>query len=447
MRRPFGIVLALGSFLASASAQAQPTVDDLLAPIQGGPREVKEPQKVRVEGNVVSAASAQDAVNAAVQANVKEAGASTTPEIGARWAKFPSGLGVVATGLATYRTMENPTATRLAQRKAYVIAFMRAKTEMAKFLKGVSNDGGEQVRDILAQVALPKEDLANSDINSKEAITQKVERLLRGFVIYEVNDDPKQQLIHVSIVSTPRTQGRLNRPVPSALEADDLRDGLNQVLQEVRTGLVPPVGGRVILVKKTGETAFVGFGSAIVASNKNAALQARLNLDALKVASIRSVDSLCGLIIGDRTSWQGQVSETQKDVIRDFEELKADDPLAKNNPAGVQKLEKARQEFVNKRRTDELLTSARKGILPPGISPRCWYDEDHAWAYAISVYIPSQSRAAAEFGKQMDESVIVTPEGRPVVSGFTDENNPNIPRPNPKVKAGPSGKVGNEKEM
>src|SRR5581483_7385300 len=103
------------------------------------------PRQVRVKGNVVSAASAQDAVNAAVRENVKQAGAGTAVETAARWATFPSGLGVVATGLASYRRMENPTATRLAQRQAYVIAFLRAKAELAKFLQGVSSDGSEQV--------------------------------------------------------------------------------------------------------------------------------------------------------------------------------------------------------------------------------------------------------------------------------------------------------------
>jgi hypothetical protein len=40
--------------------------------------------------------------------------------------KFPSGLGFVATGMATYRAMENPVATRIAKRKAYVLAYTQA---------------------------------------------------------------------------------------------------------------------------------------------------------------------------------------------------------------------------------------------------------------------------------------------------------------------------------
>ena len=56
-------------------------------------------------------------------------------------------------------------------------------------------------------------------------------------------------------------------PAPNAIEADSLRDGLNQVIAEVRSGLVPPVGGRIIMMRSTGETAFVGFGSAVVRSS------------------------------------------------------------------------------------------------------------------------------------------------------------------------------------
>ena len=54
--------------------------------------------------------TAQDAVNAAVQQNVKELAQGDTPEVGAKMVKFPSGLGFVASGVAPYRTMENPTA-------------------------------------------------------------------------------------------------------------------------------------------------------------------------------------------------------------------------------------------------------------------------------------------------------------------------------------------------
>jgi hypothetical protein len=436
-------------------ALAQVSADDFLPAVAGGPREVKDSNKVRVQGRVVEAATAQDAINAAVKENANALRGGNTPEVGAKIVKFPSGLGFVATGAATYRVIENPVATRIAKRKAYVVAFTQAKKGLAEILNGLSNEGKENIRQALKNVNLPKEEMTNISDDSEEAVTQAVSMMLRGFVIYEVQDDTAQNTVTVSIVTTPKTRGKLARPAPNAVEAESLREGLEQIIQEVRTGVVPPVGGRIITMRATGETAFVGFGSTVVRSSDNSAVQAKLNLAAQKLAAAHSKDALCGLIIGDETSWRGGVVEGLKDEVREFEELAKDDPLAKDNSAGVRKLEKARQTFVAKIQSDEVYTSARKGVLPPGINTRTWFDDDHAWAYSMSVYVPSLTQAAAEAAREMRDSRILQPlgdgrtppggaEGKTETSGFLDEKNPSVKKPGDKVKPGPGGKVGKD---
>ena len=259
----------------------------------------------------MSAATAQDAVNAAVGENVKGLKNSDTPEVGAKMVTYPSGLGFVATGIATYRTVENPTLTRIAKRKAYVIAFTKAKKNLAEILGGLDNEGKETVREALVNINLPKEEMTNISTESQESLKQAVEMMLRGFVIYEVKDDTSQNTVFVSIVTTPKTRGQLARPAPNAIEADSLRDGLNQVIAEVRSGLVPPVGGRIIMMRSTGETAFVGFGSAVVRTSANQAVQAKLNLDAQKIAGMRSKD--CALRANHRR--QGVVGGERQGIV------------------------------------------------------------------------------------------------------------------------------------
>lgn len=425
-----------------------PTADDFLPPVSGGPTDVKQPTQVAMTEQVVTAATAQDAMNAAVKKNVEELANGDTADVGAIMVKYPSGLGFVATGVATYRTMENPTATRLAKRKAYVIAFTMAKKNLAEILGGLSNEGKEAIRQALVTITLPKEDMTNISTESEESLRQAVDMMLRGFVIYEVRDDTSQSYVWVSIVTTPKTRGKFARPAPNALEAENLRDGLNQVIAEVRSGLVPPVGGRIITMRSTGETAFVGFGSTVVATSTNNAVQLKQNLAAQKIASMRSKDALCGLIIGDKTSWEGGVVEPMKDQVQEFESLDPDDPLARKNPAAVRKLEEARQGFVARTELSETYLSARRGILPPGVNTKTWFDADNAWAYAMSVYVPSLTNAAATAGREMREAVILQPiddSGRPSPaggSGFTDENAPaTVNRPGKEVKPGPSGKI------
>ncbi len=436
---------------ATGLSFGQVTADDFLPPVQGGPVDVKAPDKVRFEKGVVVAATAQDAINAAVQQNKKDAHGEKTTEVGARMVKFPSGLGFVATAAASYRVMENPTATQIAKRKAYVVAFTQSKKHLASILGGLSNESKEFVRQSLRNVTLPKEDMNNISTQGDESVAQAVDMLLRGFVIYEVQDDVKQNMVTVSIVTTPKTRGRMARPAPNVVEVDDLREGLNQVIQEVRTGVVPPVGCRVVLLRATGETALVGFGSAVVRTSENDAVQAKLNLSAQKIADMRSKDALCGLIAGDHASWRGRVVESLKDEVKGFEELAADDPLAKDNPAGVRKLDKAQQTFVSKLRTDDVYTSARKGILPPGVITKTWFDADHAWAYGMSVYAPSATKAATEAAREMAHDLLLrsgkgVPAQGPDSSGFKDEKNPNVKRPGGTVKPGPSGKVGKDED-
>ncbi|MGO8748772.1 MAG: hypothetical protein ACLQNE_22615 [Thermoguttaceae bacterium] len=439
-------LVCVGCMTPAVAFAQVPTADDFLPVVQGGPSDVKQPQQVAVKGKVVSAATAQDAVNAAVGENVKGLKNGGTPEVGAKMVTYPSGLGFVATGLATYRTVENPTLTRIAKRKAYVIAFTKAKKNLAEILGGLDNQGKETVREALVNINLPKEEMTNLSTESQESLKQAVDMMLRGFVIYEVKDDTRQNTVFVSIVTTPKTRGQLARPAPNVVESESLRRGLNQVIAEVRSGLVPPVGGRIIMMRSTGETAFVGFGSAVVRTSANQAVQAKLNLDAQKIAGMRSKDALCGLIIGDKASWEGSVVESLKDQVQEFESAKGDDPLANESPTAVKKLAEARQTLVSRLESNDLYQSTRRGILPPGVNSKTWFDEDHAWAYGMSVYAPSLSSAAARSATEMHESQILQPNGGNKAAGqqsggFTDDKDIKVQRPGKVVKPGPSGKI------
>lgn len=451
------IGLAACAVICPSMVFGQPSADDFLPVVQGGSVEVENPEKVVVKDTLVAAATAQDAINAAVQENKRQLKDGDTREVGAKMVKFPSGLGFVASGLASYTTAENPVATRIAQRKAYVVAFTQAKKNLAEILGGLSNEGKETVRQALVNINLPKEEMNSVSTQSDEALKQVVEMMLRGFVIYEVEDNTDANTVYVSIATTPKTRGKLARPASNALEVDDIREGLNQVITEVRSGLAPPVGGRIIMIRSTGETAFVGFGSAVVRTSGSAAIQAKLNLDAQKVAGMRSKDALCGLMIGDQATWEGNVRESLQEENREFESATADDPLARQQPEAAQKLEQARRDFVSRYESTDLYQSVRRGVLPPGIATKTWFDDDHAWAYGMSVYVPSATNAAAQSGREMREGSILRPvddgsgkrsdasgtgsagASRPS-SGFTDED-ANVRRPSTDGKPGPSGRI------
>ncbi len=367
---------------------------------------------------------------------------------GARFIHVASGTGVLATGIATYREMENPVATRMAKRQAYMAAYTESRKNMAEFLHGLNTAGKASLRETFSTVVTPKENLANTTAESEEIVRQTVEMILRGFVIYEVRDNPATHSASVSIIATPKTLGQLTRVAANAVESKDLQAGIDAVSREVRTGLVPPMGGRIVMVPSTGEMAFVAFGSTVVQVNANDAAQERLNLLAARVAQQRAKDSLCGLLIGDKITWQGQIAASQKDAIEDFADLPPDDPAFKTSDTGVKKLEVQRQTFVAKMQTTDTYQTARSGTLPPGLAVDTWYDSDNAFAYAMVIYAPSMSKAAASIADGMSHARLVEPIGHTDANvspatgeGFRDTQGTGVPHPGTPIRQGPTGKV------
>jgi hypothetical protein len=135
-----------------------------------------------------------------------------------------------------------------------------------------------------------------------------------------------------------------------------------------------------------------------------------------------------------------------KDQVQEFESANQDDPLAKESPADAKKLAEARQTLVSRLESTDVYQSARRGILPPGVNTKTWFDEDHAWAYGMSVYAPSLSNAAAKSAREMLESQILQPidngkSANGTAGGFTDEKGTEVKRPGKVVKPGPTGKI------
>jgi hypothetical protein len=434
---PLWFVLA-GCLVPNIANADAPSAASFIPAVRGGPTDIQEPEKVAVKDDVVTAATAQDAINAAVEKNVDDLGGSNIEEIGAVVVRFPSGIGFVATDMATYPVMANPTATRLAKRKAYVIAFVKAKKNLAEILGGLKNEGREDIREELLSLTLPEDEMANSSTVSEEVLKQTVDMMLRGFVVYEVKDDTEQDAVFVSIVTTPKTRKHVTRPAANAVVAGDAMEGLNQVLDEIRSGLVPPVGGRIIGVPSTGQTAFVGFGSAIVGNSTNRALQAKNNYTAKRIAAMRAKDALCGLLIGDQTTWEGSVTEKQRSEVKTFEPIAQEDPLSLDGT----KLAEPLEAFRSSRIFQEHASSVRSGILPPGVITKTWFDDEGAWSYSMSVFWAPISVLAEQSAADMAKGPLYDPNA--IVS---DPASDQVKRPGENVEQGPSGKVSSDRDL
>ena len=443
-------------FNASAFAQGISS-DDFLPPVQaktpeqskqlleaGTTAETKVEQIPQLKTEAVAAPTAQEAINTVVNKH----------EIGCKMIKTGSGFGWVATGMGTYRKMDNPVATRISQRNAFVAAFMMAKAKLAETLNGTTNEGKDFIRESLVLLNKENESLKSLETSSEESLAQAVQMLLKGFVIYEIHDDFANSTVYTSIVTTPKTCGKYSRPDANSISSPSLKEGLDALFVEINKGLVAPVGGRIIFVPQTKEIAYVGFGSAVVNSDSNAALQAKLNASADRIATMRATDALCGMIIGDNTRWQGNVDEKTGEMMKDFNELSKNDPTLKEDKFAVEKLGSRKQEFVTMLKETNQYESVRKGVLPPGVMKKAWKNQDSTFSYGVAVYMPSASNNAASAARDMQDAKILQPvETQPTGvqtdsnKGFQDTSNPNVTKPSTEVKPVQGGKVQNENDL
>jgi hypothetical protein len=445
MKKNFMLVsffAALAVFLAAPSFAAI-SVDDFLPPVQASAPEdeaarltVENPAEVKeVEGEItgkaaISAASAQDAINAWVAKRSE----------GFEEIAFPSGFGFVSTGVSTYGAFDNAVATRAAKRGAYVRAYMGAKQHLAEGLNGVYTSGRTKAFERIATVNETQgQTLVNVKEDAKEAIRQRVDGFLRGYVVYEIFDDTAASRVYLTIATTPRSQGHYNRPDPDTLSAASVQEGLGQVIVDIERGLTPPVGGRTIYVPATGEMAFVGFGSAVVGRQDNAAVQAKLELNAERVAKMRAKDALCGVVIGERLESTEKLESEISSMNRDFDELSKNDPLLRDDPdhPGYVKLQQSKSAFRAAEANVSVMRGAREGVLPPGVRQQSWLDEDKAFTYAVAVYLPSATNRAEEGAEGMGEGLILVSPGGATNKPSVDED----------VKQGPSGTVQDVNEL
>lgn len=428
----FFVLVPFSTFSAPISA------DDFLPPVQAATPEeqkaatdVKQPEAVKQEPAIdgkpaTVAATAQDAVNAAVK-HIPEAG-------GCEQIKFPSGFGWVSTGVSVYSVMPNKTATITAQRIAYQKAYLQAKKSLAEALYGLSTSGKEQLASEMKTIVQSDDAAANTKEELSESITESVKGLLRGYVVYNVNDKQEKEsgTVSVTIVTTPKTIGKCGRVDASGVSTESMRDGLNHVLTELSSGLLPPVGGKAITVPTTGELAFIGYGSAVVMDNTNAAVRAKLSLEAQKIATMRARSSLCGIILGDDVTAKSSFDEATREVTKQFDDMHKEDPVANDakDEVLVKKLEEQKVSFLQNSISKEQISSMRSGILPPGVNVKTFFNEDKTIAIAVAIYLPSVSAGAAKSGQDMKNSAIVpqpSSSGNNETTGGAERQQGNMP--------------------
>lgn len=412
-------------FCASCWGAPRLTADDFMPVIQAESEKQREelltvqhPEEVKTEVDpltkieTTSGKSLKDAINYLIKPYERRGVKAI--RTGVRRASDPTGYSaLVSTGLGSYNKNlrdTNINAARISQRNAYLIALIDAKNQLVETLKGVNVSG----KDIFSNEDTTSNTSANASSGGAVAVNQSArvdtKGILKGYVTYSTFDDGVSN-VYVTIVITPKTMQATQRPDEDNLIFNNLRDGITTALAEIQSGLVPPVGGRTITVPKTGEMGLVAFGSAIIQRADTPMAIAMQERNAEKIAKMRAQSELCAILAGDQVDGHKSYQES---VIQAFgnsaQKTKEKDPMNQmTDESDFALVNSVKDEFMHNRQFNEAISNARHGVIPQGVNIISWTDDEGAWAYAVAVYIPSESNRAATDARTMEESQLIRP--------------------------------------
>lgn len=422
----FKISLLAAALGFSALAQAQDF--DLSDMIPARPGQAATSDAV-VEGDIVVANDDTTAVQAAHQSLIE------ANEDGIRLIQVGSGMGILSTGGATYQTYDNMNATLLSKRGAYNQAYLVAKKQLVENMNGIELQCGNLARVTMDVIDTGTDSVANTESQMSENCKESVEGSLAGYVTFDVYDDVDSKHVRVSLISTPKTRAQISLNRGAVTQTSEPNEIFRQVVTDINSGVLPPMGAKVLTDEKTGEVILLGYGSAIIRDNSNARVASRLKDAANRQSQTRARAALLGTLKGEEVYWQGSFDEQQMETSQQFEY--ADPNL--EDPTTAQQLNQDKEAFLNHLTTSDDYGSITRGELPQGVSLRSFTSEDGHWQYSVAVYSPTLEALAAQAADQTEQGIQGRGNRRISIFGGVNENAEN--------PQGASGRVSEESSL
>lgn len=383
-------ILTLAMVLAMPAIAAEEfSLTDMIPARPGA--QVANADQAQVSGDVVVAKDTNVAVAVAHQALIDD------DEDGIKMIQVGSGTGILSIGSASYNTYDNMNATLLSKRGAYNQAYLIAKKQLIENMKGVEHQCSNVVSATMDVIDTGVEGVANEQTNMMEACKESVSGSLAGFVTYDVYDNNEEKGVRVSLISTPKTRSQIKGNRGAVAVTTEPNAIFQQVISDVKSGVLPPVGAKVLTNADSGEVIVLGYGSAIIRGNKNNKVARKLKGAAKSQSQTRARSALLATMQGEKVYWEGSFDEKQMEGTQQFE---YDDPNL-NDPQQVKVLEEDRNTFLNQLKMSDEYATLSKGKLPPGVSVKSFASDDGFWQYSVAVYAPSLEATARQAAKEM----------------------------------------------
>ncbi|EOU2461672.1 hypothetical protein ACNTOD_000555 [Vibrio navarrensis] len=424
--------LVLASAFGSAHANVDFDLNDLVpATDASSETQAVNTDGVKEVGNLVVAADPKAAVLVAHQSLIEDEGD------GVKMIAVGSGIGILSTGSGSYETYENRNATLLSKRGAYMKAFQIAKKQLVENMEGMSNMCATAINETMDVIDTATEGAANTTSMMSDNCAESVKGALAGYVTFDVYDDPSENLVRVSLISTPKTREQTKRRVGALTQTTEPNVIFKQIIADLQAGVMPPVGAKVITNAETGESFVLGFGSSIIRDNKNKSVKRKLLGMSKSQAQAKARNGLIAVMQGEQVYWEGGFTENQLEKNEQFEY-----PAESVDPSDAKVLAEDKHTFINNIKSFDSYKSFAAGQVPPGVSVKTFESSDGDWMLAVAVYAPSleatAKQAAAENKKRVREGQAGSDHKISTTGGLTDGSN---------NTQGPSGQVSNANDL
>ncbi|NGN97857.1 hypothetical protein G5S52_09360 [Grimontia sp. S25] len=380
--------------------------------------------------DVIFAENAQSGVLSAHQSLVEDG------EDGVKMIAVGSGIGILSTGSSYYNNYDNRNATLLSKRGAYTKAFQIAKKQLVENFEGMNSACTTVSNETMDVIDTGNDSVANTFSSISDTCTESVKGALAGYVTFDVYDDPEEGFVRVSLISTPKTREQTKRQSGALTETTNPNEIFKQVITDLKTGILPPVGAKVLTHPETQETYVLGFGSSIIRENSSKAIQRKMLTLAKNQSQTKARNALLATMQGEQVYWAGGFSENQMESNEQFEY--APDSL---NPADAKALGETKNSFINNIKMTDSYSTFASGKLPQGVSVKSFKSTDGDWMLSVAVYAPSLEASAAKAAKQNEKRVKESSGSSSKINvdgGLSDSNNAN---------KGPSGQVSNAQDL
>ncbi|MGY3170855.1 hypothetical protein ACVWYU_000228 [Pseudomonas sp. TE12234] len=379
--------IALGVALIAAVSVANAatmSLDDFVPPVSGG---TDKPQKAASQaGDVVTAENMQDGLGYAYQQLIADNGQ------GILTVKTKTGMGVISASTEGYTRYENLNATLLSKRGAYFKAFNSAQGQMVKYLEGLESNCNSATTSKQLTLDTGKESQANSATGAAESCKETAKGILAGYVTYSVNDNDADNQVTITLASSTKTRGALDRMNSAVVSTADPKKAFEYIAKEISLGIVPPMGAKLINDPVTGESIVIGFGSSIIRQNKDKQVMATMAKMANEQSRMRANNSLVAFLNGSEVYWQGGFDEVQGESAQQF-----DVPVGQDSkPQTPVAFDDTRHTFLNTLSHSEDFKSVTGGKLPAGVITKTFSSEDGYWSNTISIYRASATAQAQQ---------------------------------------------------